>query len=115
MASAAYQWLVEVEDSFERMIRGILRYTETLPMLAYRFIFDTFGPVAIRACRVLSLAWMWLVMVFGPFVLTCVCGFGGFWWIASVAWGVVAISGSMWGLERIAKRQKAVGGPAPAR
>ena len=112
MGSAFYQWLVEVEDSLVRMIRGIFRYTETLPMLAYRFIFDTCGPVAIRACRVLSLAWMWLMMVFGPFVLACVCGFGGFWWFVSVAWGVMAISGSMWGLEAHCKKAKGGGRPS---
>jgi hypothetical protein len=97
------------------MIRGVFRFIEEFPMRIYRFIVEVAGPVAIRACRVLGLACLWLMLLFGPLVLVCACGLGGFWTLVSLAWAVMAIFGSVWGLNRAVKKRKAGGGPAAAR
>jgi hypothetical protein len=110
-----YQWLVEAEECLVRMIRGVFRFIEEFPTCVYRFIVETAGPVAIRTCRVMGLAFLWLMLLFGPLVLACACNFGGFWTLASLAWSVVAIVGSVWGLNRAVKKRKTWGGPAAAR
>jgi hypothetical protein len=115
VGTALYQWLVEAEESLMRMIRGVFRFMEEFPSCVYRFIVETAAPVAIRTCRVLGLACLWLMLLFGPIVVACACGFGGFWTLASLAWAVVAIIGSVWGLNRAVKKRKTWGGPASAR
>jgi hypothetical protein len=108
MDSAFYQWLVEAEDFLLRMIRGVFRFiTEGLWKWIYHFVVDTLGPVAIRSCRVLGLACLWLMIVFSPLALGCVCTLPGWWRFGSVAWVVMAILGSMWGLNRAIQKRKA--------
>ena len=114
MGTELHQWLCGVEDSLVRMIRGVLCFTEEFPVRIYRFVVETACPVAIRACRVLVLACIWLMLLFGPFVFGCACGIGGFWTLASLAWAVVAIIGSVWGLNRAVKKRTAGESPAAA-
>jgi hypothetical protein len=112
--AALHQWLCEVEDSLVRMIRGVLRFAQECPARIYRFVVETACPVVIRACRVLVLACIWLMLLFGPFVLGCACRIGGFWTLASLSWVFVAITGSVWGLKYSTKKRKAADGSAAA-
>jgi hypothetical protein len=115
MSSAFYQWLVDAEDSLVRMIRGVFRFIEEFPTCVYRLIVETAAPIAIRTCRVLCLACLWLMLLFSPITLACACSVNGFWTWVSLAWAVMAIIGSVWGLNRAVKKRKAAGGPAFAR
>ncbi len=108
MNSALYRWLVELEDSLLRMIRGVFRFVcEELPKRIYRFVVDTIGPLTIRLCRVLALAVLWMMILVSPFILACVCGPNGWNVFGSLVWLVVASLGSMWGLKRAVKKRNA--------
>jgi hypothetical protein len=97
------------------MIRGVFRCIEEFPSRIYRFMVEIVGPVTILACRVFLLACIWLMLLFGPLVLGCACGIGGLWTWASLAWAVVAIMGSVWGLNRAIKSRNAADRSAAAR
>ncbi len=106
MRSAFYLWLVDTEESLKRMIRGVFRFViEELPTSIYRFAIETVGPVAIRTCRVLGLACLWLMILFGPFALACDWGLYRWGMFLSFAWLVVAILGSLWGLHCVKQRK----------
>jgi hypothetical protein len=111
MNSSFYQWLVEVEDSLLRMIRGVFRFVvEGLPTWIYRVVVEMVGPLAVRLSRVAGLACLWLVILFGPIAFTCNCGLHGWWTLFSAGWISVAIVGSLWGLHRaVTKRKEIVG------
>jgi hypothetical protein len=109
MRTAFYLWLVEAENSLLLMNRGVFRFViEWLPRWIYRFVVETVGPVAIRLCRVSGLGFLWLMILFGPYILACVCGLPGWLMFASLAWVVIAITGSIWGLNRVVKNRNAV-------
>lgn len=101
-----YEWLCQAEEDLQRMIRGIFRFViEELPRRFCRFIVETVGPLSIRICRVLGLACLWLLIVFGP---VWVLGFGGLLWaLMSITWVVLALVGSVWGLKYAAKKRRA--------
>jgi hypothetical protein len=110
MNSSLHEWLCHLEDCLHCMIRGVFRFLiEGLPKWIYRFLVETVGPVAVRFSRVVALAFIWLLVVFGP---PYVCGFGGWWCLTSLTWMMLAIAGSIWGLQNIRKRnpaQRAIG------
>ena len=108
MCSALYQWLVEAEDALLRMIRGVFRFiSEWLPTWIYHFVVDGIWPVVIRLSRVLTLACLWLSILFGPLTIGLVFKLRWWWNCGSTAWMVSAIIGSIWGLSRLAKKRKA--------
>ena len=108
MNSTLYRWLVEAEDSLLRMIRGVFRFVcEELPKRIYNFVVDTIGPLTIRLCRVLALAVVWVMILISPFLLACVCRPSGWSVVGSLVWLVVAVLGSMWGLNRAIKKRNA--------
>jgi hypothetical protein len=108
MGSAFYLWLGDVEEALVRMIRGVFRFiTEGLWEWIFHFVVDTLGPVTIRLGRVLALACLWLIIVFSPGAVGVRFSLPWWWAFGSTVWVGLALVGSVWGLNRIAKKRKA--------
>ena len=108
MWSALEKWLSEIEDALSRMIQGVFRFIiDGLPRWIYRVVVETVGPVVVRASRVLVLSCLWLAILFGPLSITIGCDLPGWCGYGSTLWLGLAIVGSMWGLNRLAKKRKA--------
>jgi thiol:disulfide interchange protein len=105
MNSSWHEWLCHAEDCLQRMNRGVFRFLiEGLPKWIYRFLVETVGPLALRFLRVVALAFIWLLIVFGP---PYVFGLRGWWCLTSLTWIILAIAGSVWGLRNIRIRNSA--------
>lgn len=108
MGSALYQWLVEAEDSLLRMIRGVFRFVSVgLPQWIYHYVVDTVWPMTIRMMRVMGLAYLWLMILFGPLASDLMFTLPSWWGCCSVAWTGLAITGSIWGLNRAVRKRNA--------
>ena len=76
MNSSFYLWLVEVEETLWRMIRGVYRFTfQRLPQWVRARCVETVGPAAVQLIRVLAVLFLWLAVVFVPAI--CLGKIGG--------------------------------------
>jgi hypothetical protein len=109
----ALGFLEEVEAAFRRMIVGIFRFIFIrLPTWIYELFqhfFDWLGRflrymvrLGIRVVRVLFFATIWALLVFGPlsFVLSWPTLNSPTFTVCGLAWAVIGLIGSVWGVNR---------------
>ncbi|MFZ1932686.1 MAG: hypothetical protein WCB27_25455 [Thermoguttaceae bacterium] len=108
MIRVLHQWLVELEESLQRMIGGVfLFFSDWLPRWIYEFIIDGILPLMVRMARVSLWFCLWLVILFFPWTPGLVFHLAWWWKCGSLIWLAMAGIGSYWGLKRLIKKRKA--------
>jgi len=103
MNSESFEWLGEIDAAIVRMLRGVVWFIgHWLPNRICELIREI-RIIAIRLTRIVVLGCLWLLIVAGPMVA---------WWkidlptwlgAICIVWTALAITGSVWGLQSLAK------------
>jgi hypothetical protein len=94
-------------DHIERLLRHMLAGTFRFAFVVLpRWVSQEVGrlsPTLIKLARIVGLLACWLAVVGLPTALCVVYDPGTAWLVAALAWGVLALAGSAWGLGWVVK------------